>query len=82
MAVSSRYYGGDWEELKVEEVALAGSWWAAVSFQLTSPSGIDFWLDDVKIEASREKVNWSGREEEGKLVVENDVLIPNLGCGF
>lgn len=81
--LSSRHYGiVGWNQVGVMGIAPDGATLATVSFQVVNSSTTDYWLDDLTIKESRVKITNRNNENEYQLVIDDDVLVPNLGWGF
>ena len=84
VTLSERYYGnnGEWKKLVVYGRAPRGVRYASLSFQVSDPGRANFWIDDVEIFESRELTDLSRQGDEVKWVLDDDVLMPNLGSNY
>lgn len=82
--LSPRYFGpSEWRKLEVTGVAPANAKLATVSFQVSDFSVSDFWIDDLVIYNSKVEVKLPDTLRPGeKMILDNDVFIPNLGSGY
>lgn len=80
-SLSARYFGsGEWKQESASGIAPPEAKFATISFQASSPSVADFLLDDVTIFEGSGNFGLSGKGD--RLVLDDDILVPNLGSGY
>jgi len=78
--VSARYFGeGEWRRLVVKGVAPSGGKYATLSFQVSVPTGVNFWVDDLTVGQGDVDKDIGGG---AGVQIEEEVLVPYLGGGF
>src|SRR3989344_4060755 len=80
--LSSRYFGSrEWKIVNALGEVPQEAKFATISFQASSPSVSDFLLDDVTLYQGADE-NFKMNKSGSKLVLDDDVLVPNLGSGY
>ncbi len=77
--LSERYFGlRNWKKLSVSGIAPNNAKYATVSFEVSDPSAIDFWLDDVSIFQSQTATT----ENNNIYQIPEEVLYPYSPAGL